>query len=78
VSPGTRQDLGGPDAVTLGEPLAQLSPPSGRRLQVTGSPEVHAAGTEVDGAGGLARLGHRSAVVGGRPQYRRAVEPEEA
>jgi len=46
VSPGTRQDLGGPDVVTLGEPLVQLSPPSGRRLPATDSLEAHAAGAD--------------------------------
>lgn len=63
MGPGT-QGIGGPDVVTLGEPLVQLSPPSGRRLQAAGTLEVHTAGAEMNVAVGLARLGHRSAFVG--------------
>ena len=58
------EDPGRPEVVSLGEPLVQLSPPSGRRLQSTGTLEVHTAGAEMNVAVGLARLGHRSAFVG--------------
>ncbi len=61
---GSAQQLAGPDVVTLGEPLVQLSPPSGQGLQMTGTLEVHTAGAEMNVAVGLARLGHRSAFVG--------------
>jgi 2-dehydro-3-deoxygluconokinase len=54
----------GHDVVTLGEPLVQLSPPSGGGLQTTGTLEVHPAGAEMNVAVGLARLGHRSAFIG--------------
>ncbi len=37
MSLGTGQDVGGPDVVSLGEPLVQLSAPSGRRLQESGA-----------------------------------------
>ncbi|MEX5717795.1 sugar kinase [Geodermatophilus maliterrae] len=60
----TGQDLTGPDVVTVGEPLVQLSPPSGRRLQEAGTLDVHTAGAEMNVAVGLARLGHRCAFVG--------------
>ncbi len=58
------QQTAGHDVVTLGEPLVQLSPPSGQGLQATGTLEVHTAGAEMNVAVGLARLGHRSAFVG--------------
>jgi 2-dehydro-3-deoxygluconokinase len=64
MSPGAAQEPGPPDVVSLGEPLVQLSPPSGRTLQATGTLEVHTAGAEMNVALGLARLGHRSAFVG--------------
>ena len=58
------EQTAGHDVVTLGEPLLQLSPPSGCGLQATGTLEVHTAGAEMNVAVGLARLGHRSAFVG--------------
>jgi 2-dehydro-3-deoxygluconokinase len=64
MSAGAAEGLGRPEIVSLGEPLVQLSPPSGRRLQTTGALEVHTAGAEMNVAVGLARLGHRSAFVG--------------
>jgi 2-dehydro-3-deoxygluconokinase len=58
------QRLAGHDVVALGEPLVQLSPPSGQGLQTTGTLEVHTAGAEMNVAMGLARLGHRAAFMG--------------
>ena len=62
------------DLVTLGEPIICLDA-CGRRLEDTGELHVSVGGAECNVAIGLARLGHRSAVIGrvGADPFGRAV-----
>lgn len=50
------------DAVTLGEVMLRLSPPSGGRLQVGPTLERYVAGAELNVAAGMAQLGLKTAV----------------
>ena len=47
-----------PDAITFGEAMVRLSPPSYRRLEQTRTLDITVGGAELDTAVGLARLGH--------------------
>ena len=50
------------DAVTLGEVMLRLSPPSGGRLQVGPTLERYVAGAELNVAAGMAQLGLKTAL----------------
>ncbi|MBN9193004.1 sugar kinase [Microbacterium sp.] len=59
--PDVRERPIGPDVITVGETLVQLTPPHGARVATTTTLLVSTAGAESNVASHLARLGHRVA-----------------